>query len=181
MRYLDRIAIIVILFFLSEDALAAGRHASIVFRDSTKVIAEIISLEDSTLTMTNVRSDVRNNTRKSSRDTVHVQMDSLSRIKLFGRGHALEGAGIGAAIGGLIGAYIGNDAARNAQGDPTGVGLARLAGTAGGLLLGMIGGFFVGVVVGGNNVTENYDLDPGQPDDLAILKGLLEQDARRMR
>jgi len=172
MRYLDRIAIILLLIVLNEDALAAGRRASIVFRDSTKIIAEILAVNDSALTVTNMRADVRGPAQKAAHDTVQVRLAGVSRITLFGHSHAMEGAGIGAAIGGVVGAVIGADAARNATGDPVSVGFARGFGMWGGLLLGVIGGFFVGVVVGGSNVTDTYAFDLNRPGDVERLKEL---------
>ncbi len=42
----------------------------------------------------------------------------------------------------------------------------------GGLLLGVLGGSIIGLVVGGNDVTDSYEIDLGNPEQVELLKTL---------
>ncbi len=166
-----------VLLLLAPPIFAGTKRASIVFRDSTQVYADIFSARDSSVSLTNIHVVKPLRPRREFQDTTIILLSNVKKITLVGHAHVGEGAGIGAAVGGVVGGMLGWDASRKSTGDAVSVAVSRRFSFWGGMFLGILGGGIIGLVVGGNNVTDRYEIDPLVPEQVELLHQQIEDRA----
>lgn len=74
-------ALALIHVLVTAAGFGAGRRASIVFRDSSQVIAEVVSVQDSTLTVANMRYDTRVRSNVRLPDTSSLSLAKITKLR----------------------------------------------------------------------------------------------------
>jgi hypothetical protein len=152
------------------QVLAGGKLVNIVLKDSAKVTGELLAVHDSSLILCR-EPWLSERKLESHPDTlIIVALDDILWMHVGGHRNPFLGAGVGAAAGLVVGALLGSRT--NDTGIPGNVG--HVLGTQAGGLLGIIGGFFAGLIVGSFVETGARDINPFQESQASSLS----QDAR---
>jgi hypothetical protein len=162
-----RLALVSILYVsvFSSNAVASGRKVSITLKDSSSITGELLAVRDSNLII-NRELWVSEQKLQSNHDSLTiVPFTSAVRIHVAGHRNSWVGAGVGLAAGMGVGAFMGYHVSTSNSNWSSDRGFNAVVGS----LMGILPGFFSGMIVGAFVETDERDIDPRDKVEMGLL------------